>query len=175
MSADQFLHPEILWKRDIILSHKHSYFGISSFSSAVPRVCQREGRDVRGDQQAKAHNHIWGRQDAAVTPQGIFEKRRVSSHWIHKCHGGCLHWYCDKEKMLGNSSLFPFLFPWQVSKSLGPSYSVAERTHELSPTGRPYFGKNPALRYSPRPSIAASKYPNAKFISCSTFSHFIPP
>lgn len=26
--------------------------------------------------------------------------------------------------MLGNSSLFLFLFPWQVSKSLGPSYSM---------------------------------------------------
>lgn len=42
-------------------------FLLQSHGSVRERV-----RDVRGDQRAKAHYCVWGRQDAAVTPRGIF-------------------------------------------------------------------------------------------------------
>lgn len=44
-SADLFLpNSEMAWKRELILSHKHNYFGIPSFSSPVPWASEREGK-----------------------------------------------------------------------------------------------------------------------------------
>lgn len=75
--------------------------------------------------------------------------------------------------------IIQFGFPWQVSKSLGPSYSVAScgrgSPSPLPQEGLPILVPNSAPGHSLGPPVLAGKYPNEKCALHCTFSHLIPP